>query len=78
MPIKKLILSSKNLTIKFITNMNGPARSHIQKSLRVRQERCVYVYFIGEVVWSFFVLIDKFFSFALFSIMKKKAVYSGS
>lgn len=57
MPIKKLKLSSKNLITKFITNMNGPTRGHrghIQKSLRVWQKRCIYVYFIGKVVWSFF------------------------
>lgn len=33
---------------------------------------------LGKWFGLFFFLIDKFFSFALFSIMKKKAVYSGS
>lgn len=75
MLITKLKLSSKNLTIKFLTNTNGPTRCHIQKSQCVSQERCIYVYFVGKVVWSFFFQTNSSVLFCLVSIMKKRAFF---
>lgn len=71
---KKLKLSSKTLTVKVITKVNGPTRCHIQKSLCASQDRYTYVSFIRK--W-FGLLFDKFFRF-VFNYEEESFVSSGS
>lgn len=60
MPIKKLKIVFKELDNGMAANTNGPTRFHTQKSLRVSQERCIFVCFVGKVAWSFFRQILQF------------------